>query len=399
MEPLQVVDLFSGCGGFAEGFRSFAGDRQAGVPAFETVAAVDFDPAALATYKTNHRPYSAFLCDIADLSARDLPSSVDVITGGPPCQGFSGLGCERRDDPRNALWEEYMRIVAEVQPRVFVMENVDRFVKSAEYDRLLEAVKPGGPMADYELTAGVLNSADFGVPQARKRAIIIGTHRALGSRLALPVPTHARPVPVSNDLQLFYSPDLPAWVPVDVVFDRSARMEISAADMPPGSARTAGDSPLRTDELHFGRTPQPVSLARYKAIPPGGNRMDLRGKWAMIEGERRPLSTVAWDAHNTGSGDVMGRLRLGQPSVTIRTEFFKPEKGRYLHPFEDRPITHFEAALIQGFPEDYLWHGTKIEIARQIGNAVPVGLARALGAAVHQHLTAPATRRSPVKVR
>jgi DNA (cytosine-5)-methyltransferase 1 len=364
------------------------------------VAAVDYDPAALATYKANHRPHSAFLCDIADLRAYDLPSGVDVITGGPPCQGFSGLGAERRDDPRNALWEEYMRIVAKVQPRVFVMENVDRFVKSVEYERLLEAVKPGGPIADYELTVGVLNAADFGVPQARKRAIIVGTHRMLGSRLALPVPTHARSVSASNDLQLFYSPDLPAWVPVDVVFDRSAQMEIIASDLPQSRARTGGEMPLRTDELHFGRTPQPVSLARYKAIPPRGNRMDLRGQWAMIDGERRPLSTAAWDAHNTGSGDVMGRLRLGQPSVTIRTEFFKPEKGRYLHPFEHRPITHFEAALIQGFPEDYLWHGTKIEIARQIGNAIPVGLARALGAAVHKHLTAePALRRSPVKVR
>ncbi|MFD8789933.1 MULTISPECIES: DNA cytosine methyltransferase [Streptomyces] len=78
---------------------------------------------------------------------------------------------------------------------------------------------------------------------------------------------------------------------------------------------------------------------------------------------------------------------LGQPSVTIRTEFYKPEKGRYLHPLQDRPITHYEAALIQGFPEDYLWHGTKIEIARQIGNAVPVGLARAVAEAIHQRLS------------
>lgn len=85
-----------------------------------------------------------------------------------------------------------------------------------------------------------------------------------------------------------------------------------------------------------------------------------------------PLSTDSWDKHDTGTGDVMGRLRLGEPSVTIRTEFFKPEKGRYLHPTEHRPITHYEAARIQGFPLDFRWCGSKTDIARQIGNAVPI---------------------------
>ncbi|MEU5001559.1 DNA cytosine methyltransferase [Streptomyces sp. NPDC021622] len=83
----------------------------------------------------------------------------------------------------------------------------------------------------------------------------------------------------------------------------------------------------------------------------------------------------------------MGRLRADRPSVTIRTEFYKPEKGRYLHPTQDRPITHYEAALIQGFPDSYRWCGSKIQIARQIGNAVPVGLGRALAGAIHQRLT------------
>ena len=82
----------------------------------------------------------------------------------------------------------------------------------------------------------------------------------------------------------------------------------------------------------------------------------------------------------------MGRLHLDRPSVTIRTEFYKPEKGRYLHPWAHRPITHYEAALLQGFPEDFLWCGSKTEIARQIGNAVPVGLARAIAGQVHGYL-------------
>ncbi|MGW6505978.1 DNA cytosine methyltransferase [Streptomyces niveus] len=116
--------------------------------------------------------------------------------------------------------------------------------------------------------------------------------------------------------------------------------------------------------------------------------MDLRGKSAVVNGQLQYLNTESWDNHSSGSADVMGRLKLGHPSVTIRTEFYKPEKGRYLHPTEHRPITHFEAALIQGFPSDYLWYGTKVEIARQIGNALPVGLARAIGSAIHQRLMA-----------
>ena len=112
-----------------------------------------------------------------------------------------------------------------------------------------------------------------------------------------------------------------------------------------------------------------LSLNRYRSIPPGGNRFDI------------PYHLLApcWRTHRTGSGDVMGRLFWDKPSVTIRTEFYKPEKGRYLHPTEDRPITHLEAARLQGFPDDYMWFGSKHSIARQIGNAVPLDLGEALG--------------------
>lgn len=90
------------------------------------------------------------------------------------------------------------------------------------------------------------------------------------------------------------------------------------------------------------------------------------------------MKARCWIGHTTGSADVMGRLHWDKPSVTIRTEFFKPEKGRYLHPVEDRAITHYEAAILQGFPVDYRWVGSKTQVARQIGNAVPVQLSHAL---------------------
>ncbi|WP_181783499.1 DNA cytosine methyltransferase [Pseudonocardia pini] len=138
-------------------------------------------------------------------------------------------------------------------------------------------------------------------------------------------------------------------------------------------------------DLHFGRTPRELSLQRYDHVPPGGGRFDLPAE----------LLPRCWREKKTGTTDVMGRLRWDQPSLTIRTEFFKPEKGRYLHPQWDRDdpanrvnrvITHLEAALLQGFPETFAWCGSKVRIAKQIGNAVPVGLSSAIAGQVLQRL-------------
>lgn len=387
MEALRVMELFAGCGGFAEGFRSYEAEGFQGGLAFRTVAAVELDRAALATFKANH-PLASCMCqDIRDFEPHALAGEIDIITGGPPCQGFSALGKGDPNDPRNELWEDYIRVVRQVQPKVFVMENVDRFFRSAECSRLREAVAPGGVLEDYSLETGILNAADYGVPQARRRAIVIGTHRAAGSPVKLPRSTHAKVPPRHDGLTLFSTePTLVPWVPVDPIFEQSSRLRIRGTRLPERINPDGIPGAFRTAELHFGRTPTALSLARYRAIPPGGNRMDLSGKTAIVDGREQYLGTPAWDCHLSGSADVMGRLRFGMPSVTIRTEFFKPEKGRYLHPMEHRPITHYEAALLQGFSDDYLWCGTKLEIARQIGNAVPVGLARAIASTIHGRL-------------
>ena len=123
-----------------------------------------------------------------------------------------------------------------------------------------------------------------------------------------------------------------------------------------------------------------MSIERYKAVPEGGNRFDLARN-------RPDLLPNCWTNKPTGTTDVFGRLWWDRPSLTIRTEFFKPEKGRYLHPEAHRPITHREAARIQTFPDDFDFAGTKIEIARQIGNAVPPVLAEAIADAVMARLS------------
>ncbi|GAA2436554.1 DNA cytosine methyltransferase [Streptomyces macrosporus] len=405
------MDLFAGAGGFSAGFAAYR--PAGGGNPFTSVAAVEFDAAAASTYAANFGAAHVHAGDIADFDPTPFKGQVDVILGGPPCQGFSGLGSENPDDPRNELWREYVNVVAKVHPKIFVIENVDRFLRSGQYRELKSASEQRGhPLYDYNVVTAILNAADYGVPQARRRAIVICTHKDFAEPLEHPAPTHAKrgydpsegegreaPLPAPAGA-------LPRWVPVSRVFDASARLPLADRMPEPrgGEAHVQGVPGYHlTTDLHFGRNPELLSRARYKAIPENGNRNDLRGKYfkvdrsgrirlsteagyRRIKGPETYLSTESWDNHTRGSGDVMGRLRRNEPSVTIRTEFYKPEKGRYLHPTEDRPITHYEAALIQGFPEDFKWYGSKIQIARQIGNAVPVGLAAQLARAVHGFL-------------
>ncbi|MFJ2675218.1 DNA cytosine methyltransferase [Streptomyces sp. NPDC087525] len=394
---IKVVDLFAGAGGFSAGFRAYEPTGPGSSP-FRSVAAVEFDEAAAATYAENFGSAHVANIDITAWDAKPYEGQVDVVMGGPPCQGFSALNRDdlkkkppKADDPRNQLWREYMRVVTTIKPKIFVLENVDRFLKSQEFSDLAKATEVGGDLSDYTLCAKVLNSADYGVPQARRRAIVIATRKDLGEPLAHPSPTHSRnaglPQPTLDEQD--QPVPLAPWVAVGpAVFSLTPKTapEINLPDRDGKPLGVILPGPYRTNELHIGRTPTELSLARYRAIGRGGNRHDLRGQWATIHGEETYLSTVSWDKHNSGSGDVMGRMHQDRPSVTIRTEFYKPEKGRYLHPVEDRPITHYEAALIQGFPEDFKWFGSKIQIARQIGNAVPVGLGRVLAQAIHERL-------------
>ena len=162
---MRLVDLFAGCGGITEGF------SQAG---FEPMMAVEWDRSAAATYAANFGDH-VIRADITRLPDDVFPPA-DVVVGGPPCQGFSNLGARDPHDPRNLLWREYARVVHLSRPAAFVLENVPQFLKSDQF-RLLAAWAEDGPLREYELTAGVLNAADYGVPQRRRRAIVIGARR------------------------------------------------------------------------------------------------------------------------------------------------------------------------------------------------------------------------------
>ena len=355
MPRLRLVDLFAGCGGLTRGFLDVNSDPRI-TTEFEVVAAVEYDRAAAASYAANFGRDHLFPIKIEDWSEDDIPDA-DVVIGGPPCQGFSNLGKRDPSDPRNRLWREYARTVEAIQPDYFVVENVAAFYRSPQWS-LLQAVADDGVLANYRLQPYTLNAAEFGVPQNRKRAVVIGSRRDLPP---VPHPYEMRP-PASDRFPSVGQAltALPEYVAPDHINLPERTFEFDGVELP---------GAFKTSELHITRRLTEISRLRIASIPPRGNRTNIPPN----------LLTPCWRKHNTGSLDVMGRLYDDRPSVTIRTEFVKPEKGRYLHPVQPRPITHAEAALLQTFPPEHQWVGAKVSIARQIGNAVPVRLAEALG--------------------
>jgi DNA (cytosine-5)-methyltransferase 1 len=243
------------------------------------------------------------------------------------------------------------------------MENVSELYRSEELSQIQRRARRMG----FDTQAAILNAADFGAPQTRKRTLIVGWREGTVAAPTFPPrQTHAAP-----ELKTKFPP----W--------RTVREVIGDLGKPVGT-QIGSKPPL---DLHFGRNPTPKSVARYKVVPPGGNRFDLQ--------KNAPhLTPACWIKKTSGGTDLFGRLWWNRPSVTIRTEFFKPEKGRYLHPSEHRPITHREAARLMGFPDDFVFKGSKTEIAKQIGNAVPPDLAGAVAAVIKDALSASQTRRT-----
>jgi DNA (cytosine-5)-methyltransferase 1 len=332
------MDLFSGCGGLTRGFLD---SRR-----YKATYAVEIDEDAAATYRANFGDH--IFC--GPIERVETFKSVDVIVGGPPCQGFSplnmrGVGLERR-----TLWREYLRAIEEAEPDAFLMENVPQLLRSAEYEHFKRAAEALG----FEIVDGVLNAANFGVPQTRKRAIVIG------SRLGVP--------------------SLPSGE------FRPAGTQTAGGKTWQTVKDAIGDLPGIPDETdwHRARNPRPESIERYETIPGEGE-----GRFELAE--RRPdITPDCWLRKAKGSTDVFGRLWWDRPAFTIRTEFYKPEKGRYLHPKEHRPITVREAARCMSFPDDFKLpeDQSMTSIAKQIGNAVPPLLARHLAEDLADHIEA-----------
>lgn len=334
MTELRVVDLFCGAGGFALGF-----DR---AHRYSCVLAVDDDPACTETFALNFPDARVVTGDVREVDLAGVDA--DVLVAGPPCQGFSTLNRARRGDSRNALTREVLRGCDGFEPLAVAVENVPPFLEAEEGRHLVVGLRQRG----YRVRAGVVNGADYGVPQRRLRALVVGV-RADGS--AWPRPTHSA--------------------------ESSSRLP---------RHRTVADAlallPTQPDDRNWHRryaATSAIAYERYRAVPEGGSRLDLP----------TDLRYACWvDAR--GHGDVLGRLHWRRPSGTLRTEFFRPEKGRFLHPSENRPITPREAARLQSFPDSFVFpeRQTLTAVARQIGNAIPPRLAEAIAREIASVLVA-----------
>ena len=322
--PATFVDLFSGAGGFTLGFHSAGFSLES--------LAVEIDTDCSDTFRHNFAMSKILESDVRDADFSSIQA--DVVVAGPPCQGFSKLNRYRSDDDRNDLYLEVLRAVDAINPQVVVVENVPAFLQSAAGADCVNGLRGRG----FAVRQAVVNVADHGVPQHRKRALVVAARP--GTALPWPVQTHA-------------ARRANVMLPHRTVSDAFALL------------------PTEPDGRNWHRPyVDRAYAARYRSIPEGGGRKDLPPD----------LVLDCW-RKTDGFSDVFGRLLWGRPSTTIRTEFFRAEKGRFLHPTADRPITAREAARLQSFPDSFTFpeEQTLQSVARQIGNAMPPKAAEAIG--------------------
>ena len=317
-----AIDLFSGCGGLTLGLK---------LGGFNVIGAVDIDPLSIETYQANHKDVAVWAADIRDLEPAEMlstlnlePGELDLLAGCPPCQGFSTMrtlnGSLRVDDPRNDLLLEVLRFVDALRPKAVMIENVPGLADDESFQVFFCRMHK----AEYRGDQDILNAAEYGVPQRRKRLIYVA-----GLRTEIPF---AEPV------------------------KGTVTVKDAIGDLP-----KPGESGDPIHDLSERRTPRVMQL--IQRIPQdGGSRTDL------------PVEDQL-DCHKRCDGfkDVYGRMAWSEVSPTITSGCFNPSKGRFLHPEEHRAITMREAALLQGFPGDYKFPRatSKSSLAMMIGNALP----------------------------
>lgn len=304
--PVRVLSLFSGAGGLDLGFE---------LAGAQTVVCVDNDPEACKTLRFNRPEWDVFEGDIRDYTP-DV-NSIDIVIGGPPCQGFSSAGKGNPDDPRNFLWREYFRVVEAVRPRAMVLENVSALTHGRNGDHLNGIIKALESIG-YSFDMGVLNAADFGVPQARRRLIVIGLR---DGHPTLPTPTVETPMTVKEAIG-----DLEN-APYDPTFSH----------VPPKHA--------------------PHVAERWSRLAPG--EVDPNYRRGRLDYDRPSMTIRAGGGYGPRGDHLAG---------------FHPP----IHPSRPRQLTVREAARLQSFPDEWILQGSKTAQGRQIGNAVPVKLAEAI---------------------
>ncbi len=397
MKP-TLIDLFAAPGGLSLGFE---------MAGFKPLAAVDIDSKGMKTYSYNLPDSEVIIADIRKLESRELMKcagisrgDVDVIAGGPPCQGFSITGRVKIaslvregkwnlknhhprfiDDPRNVLYREFVRIVKDLQPAVFVMENVPGMMSYRD-GKIVEEIIEDFRKIGYRTEARILNAVQFGVPQVRKRIFFIGT-RTRGVPIRWPQPTHREPAstrisPDDFDVTDELKPPVTVWEAIG-----------DLPDPVPGRPRLA-DVKLEYNKEPFSEYQRWVredSDGVHNHISRKHGERDIRvfsimkgGQWWRdLPAEIKKLYGYRDDIFH----DKMKRLRRDRPSWTVVAHLHK-DGYMYIHPTQPRTITVREAARLQSFPDRFIFQGSRTDQFKQVGNAVPPLLARAVAMTVKE---------------
>lgn len=335
------IDAFCGAGGLSLGL------RRAG---FDVVGAFDWDEWAVSTYRHNLGEH-VVQTDATEVTGKELRASaglqpqddVALLAGGPPCQGFSKQkrGAHLGDN-RNRLVLEYLRLVTELRPQSFLLENVSQLAQAR--GRHLVATVAQALDGEYELTGHFYTAANYGVAQTRERFILVGVRTDVTGTFEVPRPT------------------TPRWPTV--------REVIGELPEPPSDFT---DHPSYPN--HQAARVTKANVERFAHVPQGGGWQDIPFHLRLPCHQNGNPKTGGWP-------DVYGRLRWDGQCPTITGGFDSFTRGRYGHPLHDRPLTPREAARLQGFPDTFVFFGTRHDIRHQIGNAVPVPLAEAVGRAI-----------------
>ncbi len=363
----KVISLFSGAGGMDIGLEA-AG--------FETVACVEHDKDCCTTLEFNRPEWnieigddSASPGDIRYVKGEDIlrkaglrKGEAALVVGGPPCQPFSNIGKKQgTDDPVNGdLYAEFVRVVKECLPRGFIFENVAG-LKQDKHRPLLNFLVQELSDAGYSIDCSILNAADYGVPQQRKRFIMLGL---LGEeKPSFPIPTHHQDAASQSSLyrRIGFAgrTNFRSWATVGETFSSALSKLESRSDY----------ALMNISEVVQNRMKHLKQGENFKALP-----MELRPN--------------CWKNGRHQGQDTFGRMREDRPSLTIRTAAYNPAKGMYIHPTENRGLSSHEMAALQSFPMDWIFRRagtdkvTLVSVGKQIGNAVPPPLAKALGLAM-----------------
>lgn len=341
----RILDLFCGAGGFSYGMHRNQH--------FQTVVALDFNEKAADTFKKNMPEAEVVVGDITDINIKkdiikkSKANKVNMIIGGPPCQGFSMKGKKLGlEDPRNFLFLEYLKIVEEIKPEVFVIENVKSLLSTAGgwfKDEILIYIEKLG----YSVSYGILNAKRFGIPQARERAIFICSK------------SRNIPLPIGTD---------------DVVTVRDAISDLAYLESSEGDFELEYSTEAQSEYQKMMRA-NSKKLYNHKAS--AHSELALQ-KLAMIPAEKGKeyLPEEMWGKQKFNT--TWGRLVWDTVSPTIDTRFDTPSNGTNSHPVLNRAITPREAARIQSFDDNFIFYGSKFYIRSQIGNAVPPLMAEAI---------------------